>query len=160
MTDPLDHSIVLPADGQRSYEELREQFREANRQRIRAMTRPDDVAIALGKDSTGNPIYQRVKLGGFRTTAPEGHIHSGFDPKVGAGMYPKFAGEIPNVESMPDEFVVVDSPGLDREFRDLARDAKAMQLHEGVQYPNDNPEGTTTNADTDEDERGPGPTTT
>lgn len=145
MSDTLHH--VLPADGQRSFEDLREEFREASRQRIRAMTRPDDVAIAVGKDAKGNPIYQRVKLGGFRTTAEEGHIHSGFDPKAGAGMYPKFAGKIPDVECMSDEFVITEGPGLDRELHDLTRDAAALSLHEGVRYPNDNPEGDNHNAD-------------
>lgn len=156
MSDPLRR--VLPADGQRTFAELREEFREANRERIRAMTRPDDVAVCVGKAEDGTPIYQRVKLGGLRTTAEEGHIHSGFNPKAGAGVYPTYAGHIPNPENMPDTAVVLDADGnpalagafpelgggdrgLARELRDLARDAERYRLHDAVDYKQGDDDG-------------------
>lgn len=132
MSDPL-HRVVLPADGQRSFEELQAEFREANRQRIRQMLRKDSL-VRYRKDGA---VAGRIETG-LMTDAPAGRDwRTVKDFMAGGGVVPEPS----------DEFRVVEGPGLERELADLVRDANALSLHEGVRYPNDNPEGTT-NADT------------
>jgi len=128
----LLNRIVLLVDGQRTFEELRETFREANLQRIRRTLRAHDV-VRYRKDGT---VAGRV-VTGLMTDAPAGLDHRT------VGDWRRSGGAIPE---FTEEFRVVEGAGLYRELSDLLRDANAMRLHEGVIYPNDNPEGET-NAD-------------
>jgi len=125
MTEPLNR-IVLPADGQRTFEELREDYREANRQRVRRTLRKDSL-VRYHKDGT---VAGRLETG-LMTDAPAGRDWRTVKDFMTAGnAVPEFS----------DEFRVMDGSGLARELRDLARDAAAIALHEGVKYPNANPE--------------------
>jgi hypothetical protein len=132
VTEPLNR-IVLPSDGQRTFEELREEFREANRQRIRRMLRKDSL-VRYRKDGT---VAGRLETG-LMTDAPAGRDWRTMkDFMIAGNAVPEFN----------EEFRVVAGSGLDRELRDLLRDANALRLHEGVIYPNDNPEGDINHAD-------------
>jgi len=132
VTEPLNH-IVLPADGQRTFDELREEFREANLQRIRRTLRKDSL-VRYHKDGT---VAGRLETG-LMTDAPAGQDWRTVKDFMTAGnAVPEFR----------EEFRVVEGAGLDRELRDLTRDADVLRLHEGVQYPNDNPEGDINHAD-------------
>lgn len=134
MSDPLDSTrLVLPADGQRSFEELRERYREDNRQRIHATLRKDSL-VRYRKDGS---VAGRIETG-LMTDAPAGRDWRTVKDFMSQG------GVVPEPS---EEFRVVEGAGLSRELRDLARDAAALALHEGVRYPNDNPEGTTINAE-------------
>ena len=127
MSDPLHH--VLPADGQRTFEELREEFREANLQRIRRTLRKDSL-VRYHRDGT---VAGRLDTG-LMTDAPVGRDWRTLRDYTSQGeAIPEFR----------EEFCIPESLGLDRELRDLARDASALALHEGVRYPHDNPEGNT-----------------
>lgn len=137
MSDPLDSTrLILPADGQRSYEELRESFREANRQRIHDRLCEDVIIL---RDRNGVEVAR--KKTGYLTDAPPGHEHRRVDDWLREGNRPPDF-----TEQERAAFVIPACDGLDRELRDLARDAAALSRHEGVRYPNDNPEGTS-NAD-------------
>jgi len=127
MSDSIQRdSIVLPADGQRSFEELREEFREANRQRIQRTLRKDSI-VRYHKDGT---VAGRIETG-LMTDAPAGQDWRTVKDFMTAGnVVPEFT----------EEFKIVEGAGLDRELRDLERDVKAVSLHEGVKYPNANPE--------------------
>lgn len=127
-THPFATSIVLPADGQRSYEELREQFREENRQRIHSRLREDVIVI---RDANGVEVAR--KKTGYLTDAPEGHEHQRLDDYIRGGGAPP---------ELSNEFKVIEGSALARELDDLTRDANALALHEGVIYPNANPEET------------------
>jgi len=127
--------IVLPADGQRSFEELRESYREANRQRIHQTLRKDSL-VRYHKDGT---VAGRLETG-LMTDAPAGHDWRTMKDFMTAGnAVPEFT----------EEFKIVEGAGLDRELDDLLRDVNTMQLHEGVKYPNANPEEDN-HADTDQ----------
>lgn len=145
MSDPL-HRVVLPADGQRSFEELQSEFREANRQRVRATLRKDSL-VRYHKDGT---VAGRIETG-LMTDAPAGQDWRTVKDFMSQG------GSVPEPS---DEFRVIEGDGLSRELRDLARDAAALSLHEGVRYPNDNPEGDKHNADQLSSEGEHGPDTT
>jgi hypothetical protein len=126
VSEGFDNRIVLPADGQRSFEELREAFREANRQRIRRALRKDSL-VRYHKDGT---VAGRVETG-LMTDAPAGQDwRTVKDFMTSGGVVPEPSGE----------FQVIEGPGLDRELHDLARDIEAVELYEGVKYPDGNPE--------------------
>lgn len=121
MSDPLHH--VLPADGQRTFEELREKFREVNRQRIRRMLRRDSL-VRYHRDGT---VAGRLETG-LMTDAPEGRDWRTLrDFASQGGIVPEFRDG--------EEFLIPESAGLMREIGDLLRDAAALRLHEGVIYP-------------------------
>lgn len=125
MSDSLHH--VLPADGQRTFEELRDEFREANLQRVRRTLRRDSL-VRYHRDGT---IASRLETG-LMTDAPVGRDWRTLrDYTTQGGAIPEFR----------EDFRIPESPGLDRDLRDLARDASALALHEGVRYPHDAPEG-------------------
>lgn len=122
----MNERLILPADGQRTFEEMREEYREANRQRIRRTLRKDSL-VRYHKDGT---VAGRLETG-LMTDTPVGQDwRTTRDWSAQGNAVPEFT----------EDFIIPPSEGLQRELRDLARDAAALTLHEGVKYPNANPE--------------------
>lgn len=135
MPDPLH----IRSERQPEFEELREQYREANRQRIHRMLREDTITF---RDKDGDYLLDSegkivVKKTGYLTDAPPGHEHRRLDEYIQSG------GLIPEVELQTqalaegqniDVFDIPECAGLGRELRDLERDAALMEKHEQVRY--------------------------
>lgn len=118
MADPLRH--VLHAE-EGDFDALRERFREDNLQRVRRMTRPHELVLRSADGS------ERARIAtGLRTDAPAGRDERRVDEFLAQG------GIL--LGGVSDEFRVVEGPGLDRELRDLERDARLMEAHERVEY--------------------------
>jgi hypothetical protein len=118
MADPLQG--IVHSEGQSSFSELREQFREENRQRVHRLLREDEIVIRA-KDGT---VVARKKTG-YLTDAPPGHEHQRVDDWMAAG------GRVPEFSNA---FLIPDSPGLRKELRDLDRDATALAESERVSH--------------------------
>ena len=118
MPDPL--SSIVHSEEQGDFLELREKFREENRQRIHKMLREDEITLRAA-DGT---IVARKKTG-YLTDAPPGHEHRRVDDwKLAGGFVPEFT----------NTFEIPESPGLRKELRDLDRDATALAESERVRH--------------------------
>ena len=122
MPDPLH---IVHSEEQPTFAELRNQYREANRQRIHRLLREDTITFrdAAGnylRDKDGNVVIRKT---GYLTDRPEGQDYRRLDEARAQGqVIPQFS----------NDFIIPDAPGLDRELRDLARDAEALCKSEGI----------------------------
>jgi len=116
--DPL--SSIVHSEEQGDFLELREKFREENRQRIHKMLREDEITLR----ATDGTVVARKKTG-YLTDAPPGHEHRRVDDwKLAGGSVPAFT----------NTFEIPDSPGLRKELRDLDRDVTALAESERVKH--------------------------
>jgi hypothetical protein len=127
MSDPLQG--IVHSEEQPSFSELREQFREENRQRIHRRLREDEIVIRA-KDGT---VVARKKTG-YLTDAPPGHEHQRVDDWMAAGgRVPEFSKEF-CIERDSQGNLISDLRGLEKELRDLDRDATALAESERVSH--------------------------
>lgn len=121
MSDPL--SIWHEDAG--DFLTLRGKFRREATERLRRTLRPHDIAI---RDKQGN-VLKRIATG-LTTDRPAGQDERRVDEWLATG------GKVPDLEHMSDAFEVVDTDGkLQKELRDLARDAEALSESERVSHP-------------------------
>lgn len=121
MSDPLN--ILREEAG--DFLILREKFRREATERLRRTLRPHDIAI---RGKRGN-VLKRIATG-LTTDRPAGQDERRVDEWLAQG------GQVPDLEHMSESFGVVDTDGkLQKELRDLARDASALAESERVSHP-------------------------
>ena len=127
MSDPLH---IVHSEEQPTFAELRQQYRDENQKRVHAMLREDTITFrdAAGnylRDKDGNVVTRKT---GYLTDRPAGQDHRRLDEARAQGqVIPQFL----------NDFIIPDAPGLDRELRDLARDAEALGKSEGILHPSE-----------------------
>jgi hypothetical protein len=112
---------IIRHSDEKSFEELRNEFRSQNLKRIRAMLRKDSL-VRYRKDGS---VAGRLETG-LMTDAPQGRDWRSTKDYLASGeVIPDFT----------DEFVVVTTKGLERDLEALADDAKALFTAEKVTRP-------------------------
>lgn len=117
MNDPIIRSEQQP-----SFEELRCEFREQNLKRVRQMLHKHLVIL---RDRHGVEV-KRFSTG-FSTTQPDEHRR--VDEWLAGG------NRVPDFTELAGVFDIPDSAGLDKELRDLSRDARLLHQGGDVERP-------------------------
>lgn len=128
MADPLRH---VHSEEQLSFESLGEKYREDNLQRVRRSLHPH---VLVQRNKAGEIV--RTIPTGLKTDNPFEHQRVDDWRKAG-GVVPDFT----------DEFIIPDSKGLQKELRDLTRDAGAMAHYEQVTYAKGDSDGNAATTD-------------